>query len=74
MKLVDEAITFYKKRIDERPCFESIRHLTPWKQIGEGDKHVAVVEKMKNGVPTVYMIRGKRYVCDNKSTFKGARA
>lgn len=72
-ELMDEAIMFYSKRIDERPTFESIRHMTPWKNVEKGDTHYARVESVRNDFPIAYMIRGRRYVLDHPSMRKGVR-
>lgn len=72
-ELMDEAIMFYSKRIDERPTFESIRHMTPWKGVEKGDTHYARVESVRNDFPTAYTIRGRRYVLDHPSMRKGVR-
>ncbi|MDN4069969.1 hypothetical protein QYF50_18870 [Paenibacillus vini] len=73
-KLVDETIDYYSKRIEKRWLFESIRHLTPWKDTEPGDIHKAMVKNMRNGVVTIYEIKGGRYVLDHPSAYKGAKA
>lgn len=73
-ELMDEAIMFYSKRIDDRPVYESIRHMTPWKNVETGDIHKATAKKVRNGVVTVYEIKGGRYVLDHASAHKGAAA
>lgn len=70
-KLLDEASLFYSKGIDKRPLFESIRQKTPWKKLEEGDKHQAIVRKIRNGAVTIYEIKGGRYVLDHASAYKG---
>lgn len=70
-KMMDEAIKFYSKKIDTRPLLESIRHMTPWKNVEPGDTHKAIAKKVKNGVVTVYEIKGGRYVLDHASAYKG---
>lgn len=69
-----EADEFYKKIINRKFLFESIRHLTPWKDTEPGDIHKAMVKKIRNGVVTIYEIRGGRYVLDHPSAYKGAKA
>ncbi|MGG3452532.1 hypothetical protein [Paenibacillus rhizolycopersici] len=72
-ELMDEAIMYYSKRIDERPTFESIRQMTPWKGVEPGDTHKAIVRKMKNGIVTAYEIKGGRYVLEHANAYKGAK-
>lgn len=73
-RLIQETIDYYNRDIDRRWLFESIRHLTPWKHIEPGDIHQATVKKIRNGVVTIYEIKGGRYVLDHASAYKGGRA
>lgn len=69
-----EAGDYYRKEIDRKWMFESIRHLTPWKDIEPGDRHIATVKKVRKGAVTIYEIRGARYILDHASAYKGGRA
>lgn len=69
-ELQDEALLFYTKGIDKRELFETIRQKTPWKNLEEGDRHQATVRKIRNGVATIYEIKGGRYVLDHADTYK----
>lgn len=60
--MADEAIWFYSHKIDRRKLYDSIRHLSPWKDAEVGDIHVARVDEVKGNKPTAYMIRGERFV------------
>ncbi|NWL87583.1 hypothetical protein DMN77_08190 [Paenibacillus sp. 79R4] len=60
-KLLDEASLFYSKGINNRQLFELIRQKSPWKKLEEGDKHQAIVRKIRNGTVTIYEIKGGTY-------------
>lgn len=68
--MADEAIWFYSRKVDKRKLYESIRHLSPWKDTEVGDKHCAVVSQVKGDEATAYIIRGNRYVLSRKGAAK----
>lgn len=72
-----ETKMFYAKRIDasDRILKAQIDSLKPNSKPTAGvTERVAIARKVVKGIVTVYEIGGKRYVLDNKSNPKGAKA
>ena len=72
LDLADESIEFYKKKLDVRPVFESIRDLSPWKKPEAGDKRQVTVANVKNGTILALKLGDSRYVLDRPNYYKGA--
>ncbi|MEK5167157.1 hypothetical protein NYE69_33285 [Paenibacillus sp. FSL R5-0527] len=73
LDLVDEAIVYYNGRFDHRPVFESIRHLTPWKKAGPGDKTTVTIAGIKNGQITSLRLGNDKFVIDRRNHYKGVK-
>lgn len=71
-----EQQMYYAKRIaaEDRVLMAHINNISPTSKPTVGlTEHTAVARKVVKGIVTVYEIRGKRYVLDNKSKRKGAK-
>lgn len=69
-ELMEEAILFYKRKIDDRYSYEQIKHLTPFQPARVGLNHPVKIISMKNGRPTRYLIKGEEYIRDRKKAIK----